>query len=554
MSTVLFQLKVPRLFEVVRRKQIGTWKPAIQYHVNCGGNFTCYWPMHPNGFSVQVDSYYSDNYHCPFCGQEVNCDTFTINAEDENRIPLTMDLSIVSRRTEIDVIFKYDSVIVDGDQGLRQIIKGHKSKRTDIVRFDFKQRRVLYIRRGIARSSVIEVIPDFKPPGYFDPSTPFYWLRGTYQSLLVEYKEELKSFTTILKKAFLEKLSKRVGYKVPGIRQTVSMSCSAGVFKGLFDTLVFRMAAPDGPSVSEELLSDYIENQYSHIAQPMGDLLELTRSGTSWINALIKVYRLKNNRHTRQLLQTRPFWAINVLSLINAFSDNPNYERTLSSFFTASQNEYGRNHWQFIACTRLPEFLSIYRYVRGESAAVNLVTSVKDFYQLRDAAETYFRLSRQNRKDFWSQRVKARDVHDTLVLMSKKEKVKNKSIQQSDIYKRLEATIDGYEFSVPKETHALVDIGTKLHNCVATYADRVIKGAVAIVVVSKNNELQACIEVTPRDDGLSFVQIHQAKLNCNHPVREDPVLNKAVVEWADKVKLNAFKYNYDIARLGGTAI
>ena len=107
---------------------------------------------------------------------------------------------------------------------------------------------------------------------------------------------------------------------------------------------------------------------------------------------------------------------------------------------------------------------------------------------------------------------------------------------------------------MPKETHALVDIGTKLHNCVATYADRVIKGAVAIVVVSKNNELQACIEVTPRDDGLSFVQIHQAKLSCNHPVREDPVLNKAVIEWADKVKLNAFKYNYDIARLGGTAI
>jgi len=510
--------------------------------------------MQPNGFSVQVDSYYADNYHCPFCGQEVNCDTFTINAEDENRIPLTMDLSIVSRRTEIDVIFKYDSVIVDGDPGLRQIIKGHKSKRTDIVRFDFKQRRVLYIRRGIARSSVIEVIPDFKPPGYFDSSTPFYWLRGTYQSLLVEHKEELKSFTTILKKAFLEKLSKRVGYKVPGIRQSVSMSCSIGVFKGLFDTLVFRMAAPDGPSISEELLSDYVENQYNHIAEPMESLLDLTRSGTSWINALIKLYRLKNNRLTRQLLLTRPFWAINVLSLINAFSDNPNYERTLLSFFKASQNEYGRNHWQFRACTRLPEFLSIYRYVRGEGAAVNLVTSVKDFYHLRDSAETYFRLSRQNRKGFWAQRIKARDVHDTLVALSKKEKIKNKSIQQSYIYKRLEATIDGYEFSVPKETHALVDIGTKLHNCVATYADRVIKGAVAIVVVSKNNELQACIEVTPRDDGLSFVQIHQAKLSCNHPVREDPVLNKAVIEWADKVKLNAFKYNYDIARLGGTAI
>jgi hypothetical protein len=138
--------------------------------------------------------------------------------------------------------------------------------------------------------------------------------------------------------------------------------------------------------------------------------------------------------------------------------------------------------------------------------------------------------------------------------MSKKEKVKNKSIQQSDIYKRLEATIDGYEFSVPKETHALVDIGTKLHNCVATYTDRVIKGAVAIVAVSKNNELQACIEVTPRDDGQAFVLIHQAKLSCNQPVREDPVLNKAVIDWADKVKLDAFKYNYDIARLGGTAI
>lgn len=552
MSTVLFQLKVPRLFEVVRRKQIGTWKPAIQYHVSCGGSFTCYWPMQPNGFSVQVDSYYADNYHCPFCGQEVNCDTFTINAEDENRIPLTMDLSIVSRRTEIDVIFKYDSVIVDED--LNQIIKGHKSRRTDIIRFDFKQRRVLYIRRGITRSSLTEVIPDFKLPSYFDSTTPFYWLRGTYQSLLVEHKEELKTFAAILKKAYLEKLSKRVGYNVPGIRQSASMASRVGVFRSLFDTLVFRMAAPDGPSISEEFLNDYTDYRYNHMEQDIDSVLALTRTGTSWINALIDVFKLKHNRLTRQLLMNCPFWAINVLSLINAFSDNPNYERTLLSFFKASQKSYGRHYWQFRDCTRLPEFLSIYRYVRGEGAAVNLVKSVKDFYHLRDSAETYFRLSRQNRKGFWAQRIKARDVHDTLVALSKKEKIKNKSIQQSYIYKRLEATIDGFQFTVPKETHELVDIGVKLHNCVATYSARVVKGLVAIVAVSKNNELQACIEVTPRDDGQAFVQIHQAKLACNHPVREDPVLNKAVIEWADKVKLNAFKYNYDIARLGGTAI
>ncbi|WP_308694626.1 PcfJ domain-containing protein [uncultured Veillonella sp.] len=552
MSTVLFQLKLPRLFEVVRRKQLGTWKPAIQYHVNCDGSFTCYWPMQPNGFSVQVGSYYSENYHCPFCGQEVNCDTFAVNAENGNRIPVTMDLSVVSRRNEIDVIFKYDSVIVDDDLG--QIIKGHKSKRTDIVRFDFKQRRVLYIRRGITRSSLTEVIPDFKLPSYFDSTTPFYWLRGTFQSLLVEHKEELKAFAAILKKTFLEKLSKRVGYSVPGIRQTASMASNIGVFRSLFDTLVFRMAAPDGPSISEEFLTDYTDYRYNHMEQDIDAVLALTRTGTSWISALIKVYRLKNNRLTRQLLQTRPFWAINVLSLINAFTDNIDRERTLVSFFKESQKSYGRHYWQFRNCSQLTDYLLIYRYVRGTGAVVNLVTTVKDFYQLRDSADIYFRLSRQNRKAFWAQRIKAKDVHNALVSLSQKEKYENKHIQQSLLYTRLEATIDGYQFTVPKETHELVDMGVKLHNCVATYSDRVVNGLVAIVAVSKNDELQACIEVTPRDDGQAFVQIHQAKLACNHPVREDPVLNKAVIDWADKVKLNAFKYNYDIARLGGTAI
>lgn len=552
MSTVLFQLKLPRLFEVVRRKQLGTWKPAIQYHVNCDGSFTCYWPMQPNGFSVQVGSYYSENYHCPFCGQEVNCDTFAVNAENGNRIPVTMDLSVVSRRNEIDVIFKYDSVIVDDDLG--QIIKGHKSKRTDIVRFDFKQRRVLYIRRGITRSSLTEVIPDFKLPSYFDSTTPFYWLRGTFQSLLVEHKEELKAFAAILKKTFLEKLSKRVGYSVPGIRQTASMASNIGVFRSLFDTLVFRMAAPDGPSISEEFLTDYTDYRYNHMEQDIDAVLALTRTGTSWISALIKVYRLKNNRLTRQLLQTRPFWAINVLSLINAFTDNIDHERTLVSFFKESQKSYGRHYWQFRNCSQLTDYLLIYRYVRGTGAVVNLVTTVKDFYQLRDSADIYFRLSRQNRKAFWAQRIKAKDVHNALVSLSQKEKYENKHIQQSLLYTRLEATIDGYQFTVPKETHELVDMGVKLHNCVATYSDRVVNGLVAIVAVSKNDELQACIEVTPRDDGQAFVQIHQAKLACNHPVREDPVLNKAVIDWADKVKLNAFKYNYDIARLGGTAI
>lgn len=552
MSTVLFQLKLPRLFEVVRRRQLGTWKPAIQYHVNCEGSFTCYWPMQPNGFSVQVDSYYSENYHCPFCGQEVNCDTFAVNAENGNRIPTTIDLSIVSRRTEIDVILKYDSVIVDED--LNQIIKGHKSRRTDIIRFDFKQRRVLYIRRGITRSSLTEVIPDFKLPSYFDSTTPFYWLRGTYQSLLVEHKEELKTFAAILKKAYLEKLSKRVGYNVPGIRQSASMASRVGVFRSLFDTLVFRMAAPDGPSISEEFLNDYTDYRYNHMEQDIDSVLALTRTGTSWINALIDVFKLKHNRLTRQLLMNCPFWGIKALTVINSFTDNIDHERTLISFFKDSQKSYGRHYWQFRDCSRLTNFLSIYRYVRGTGAVVNLITSVNDFYQLRDSADVYFRLSRQNRKGFWAQRIKAKDVHDTLVSLSQKEKQENITIQQSSLYSRLEATIDGFQFTVPKETHELVDIGVKLHNCVATYSARVVKGLVAIVAVSKNNELQACIEVTPRDDGQAFVQIHQAKLACNHPVREDPVLNKAVIEWADKVKLNAFKYNYDIARLGGTAI
>ena len=58
----------------------------------------------------------------------------------------------------------------------------------------------------------------------------------------------------------------------------------------------------------------------------------------------------------------------------------------------------------------------------------------------------------------------------------------------------LEDDIDSYSFRLPKDSYQLCEIGTTLHNCVASYGKSVLQKECAIVYTQKDGQYKICIE------------------------------------------------------------
>ena len=142
---------------------------------------------------------------------------------------------------------------------------------------------------------------------------------------------------------------------------------------------------------------------------------------------------------------------------------------------------------------------------RGEKATLN--TIIKSYmndtglYSYRDAIAMfckYFRhVPEKLRKDILKNGF-TQFNHDALANISYRAQNKNHIFKYSEEQKKLEDKIDGYSFCLPKDSWQLCEIGTNLHNCVASYADDVLKKRCTIVYASKENEYKICIEVNDK--------------------------------------------------------
>lgn len=84
---------------------------------------------------------------------------------------------------------------------------------------------------------------------------------------------------------------------------------------------------------------------------------------------------------------------------------------------------------------------------------------------------------------------------------------------------------------VPRRAEELIKASATLHNCVRTYAKRVVARQCDIVLMTDDKGLlRACLEI--REGALV-----QAKLKYNTPVRDDAEINAAIVDWCGKTRL-----------------
>lgn len=555
---VLFNLQVQRLYDLVRRKQVSPFNPASHYHVPCEHSFANLWPMESNGFGI-VPCRESDEFYCPKCGERIHAKGFTAEVGYSATVPLSLDLSIIDRGDKLDVQFEYDTVYADGDSGM--IYKGYKSHVIDVVRFDFKQRKTFIILKKRSRSDVVEE-STVSPARLSNSPLSLAWFVATPDCRLHNHQDELKRFAKVLKEVFFKKLSKAVGYKVKRIRQGVQVSNNYGAFDNLLHNLVWKLQAPDAPAINDSLkrdYDDYYNRKFPNEMLGMGNVLELTSKGDSFVKALIEAHNLPDTRWVRRLLHDRPFFYTKIIKVMATLFKNKDYQKTMVDVIknNADNTSYIQS-WPLWRDDRdlsvIRKFVNILSHQYGERQAFLFIRNAPSYHDIRDTASMYFELSRSRRKEVWGSRIQVRNLHDTISRMQKFDKVEDEIVQQRKAHRALADMVNGYRFMAIGSTHGIIDMGIQLNNCVSSYIKKVKAETCAIVGVYKCNEPVACIEVNPVNDADDFVEIHQAKLKNNRGVYEDHDINGAVTQWVSSHGLCVPAYVRDIQFAKGGAM
>lgn len=555
---VLFNLQVPQLYDLARRKQVTPNTPASHYHVACGHSFSNLWPMKSGGFGL-VTVPEADSFYCPMCGELIKASGYTAEVGYRGTVPISLELSIIDRGNVLDVQFEYDTVYADGDTGM--IYKGYKSHVVDVLRFDFKRRTSSIVLKKRSRSDVVEA-STVSPSGFRNGLLPLLWIVATPNCRLHNYQDALKRFAKVLKDVFFEKLSKVVGYKVKSIRQGIQVTNKYGALDNLLHNLVWKLEAPDAPAINDSLKRDY--DDYYNRAFPnenigMGNVLGLTTKGEPFVQALIKAHNLPDARWVRRLLHDRPFFYTKIIKVMATLFKNKDYQKAMVDVIKDnSDNTRYIQSWPLwrndIDLSIIRKFVNILSYQYGERQAFLFIRNAPSYHDIRDTANMYFELSRSRRKEVWSSRIQVRSLHDTISRMQKFDKVEDEIVQQRKAHRVLADMVNGYRFTAIGSTHGIIDMGIQLNNCVSSYIKKVKAETCAIVGVYKCNEPVACIEVNPNSDTDNFVEIHQAKLKNNRGVYEDHAINGAVSQWVTSHGLSVPAYVRDIQFAKGGAM
>lgn len=138
-----------------------------------------------------------------------------------------------------------------------------------------------------------------------------------------------------------------------------------------------------------------------------------------------------------------------------------------------------------------------------------------------------------------------RELHDNIARDYNRLQQENRDIPyRENEFTRYQKEIDGYQFTLAKDTYQLVDVGNQMNICVGGYRDQVLSRTSTIVLVqNKEKKLQLCIEIQPINKSTKQMKLIQAKLHRNNlPLKEEAILVK---NWCEMCGVES-KETYDL--------
>ena len=223
------------------------------------------------------------------------------------------------------------------------------------------------------------------------------------------------------------------------------------------------------------------------------------RSDTKVLASFLQKAHLKDYRILRKMYAKHPIVLLLCMRLHDSgFRDINLYNRVIES-------EENREEIRHLDRKSLVFFSKYSIKKRGQLSTMNTILRKSedvDYFMKDDAFcmfRSYFRhIPEELRKDILEDGF-TRFNHDALCKVSFSAENRNITFKYSGEQKNLEDDIDGYSFRLPKTNMQMCEIGTALHNCVASYAEIVEGKECTIVYAEKDGEYKICIEVRGKE-------------------------------------------------------
>ena len=223
------------------------------------------------------------------------------------------------------------------------------------------------------------------------------------------------------------------------------------------------------------------------------------RSDTKVLGSFLQKAHLKDYRILRKVYAEHPIVLLLCMRLHDSgFRDINLYNRVIES-------EENREEIRYLDRKSLVFFSKYSIKKRGQLSTMNTILRKSedvDYFMKDDAFcmfRSYFRhIPEELRKDILEDGF-TRFNHDALCKISFSAENRSITFKYSGEQKNLEDDIDGYSFRLPKTNMQMCEIGTALHNCVASYAESVEEKECTIVYAKKDGEYKICIEVRGKE-------------------------------------------------------
>ena len=536
---ILARVYIPRMFDSVILENGYDALFTTIYHTDCNFAFGGKWKRkYSYSYGYTTAAKY---FTCPNCGvhSEPFRNKILFVRDDESLIPLEVWADVVEFKNYLDLRFTYRAITMryDGtfiDEGIRK----------EVLRFDFKKKKAIYTDYNrdkheltldyIHHKRVMEVLT------YLGKSYAMHDIN----------RKPLNNVFRSLRLAFERRIKKAYGYSTSDVYIAPSFNEDNGYHFSMLLNMILKLSAPDMPNIiSIQRGADYWNDNYARLITSIpfdSDVLDLTRKGMNFQEALRVVYKSPNSKALRRAMAKNPMSVV-LSSVLSLFKDE-NCRRTivdLNRHNLPDDEKYkytGKVHCakdirksMKLHIDGSKEFWQIMIARYGEPAALRWILS-EDFRDTEDCVRMYSELILKYRDKFWGQKFKLKALHAELINIYNKQEYGDVNLPAIPA---LNADVNGLHFVVPKTAADLMIIGKQLKNCVGSYKDRVMKGNTAIVVVTDDNmKPVACLELTKDIDSKEkFTKLVQAKLFGNQCVSKNKDVNNTVLTWANKLKI-----------------
>lgn len=536
---ILARVYIPRMFDSVILENGYDALFTTIYHTDCNFAFGGKWKRkYSYSYGYTTAAKY---FTCPNCGvhSEPFKNKILFVRDDESLIPLEVWADVVEFKNYLDLRFTYRAITMryDGtfiDEGIRK----------EVLRFDFKKKKAIYTDYNrdkheltldyIHHKRVMEVLT------YLGKSYAMHDIN----------RKPLNNVFRSLRLAFERRIKKAYGYSTSDVYIAPSFNEDNGYHFSMLLNMILKLSAPDMPNIiSIQRGADYWNDNYARLITSIpfdSDVLDLTRKGMNFQEALRVVYKSPNSKALRRAMAKNPMSVV-LSSVLSLFKDE-NCRRTivdLNRHNLPDDEKYkytGKVHCakdirksMKLHIDGSKEFWQIMIARYGEPAALRWILS-EDFRDTEDCVRMYSELILKYRDKFWGQKFKLKALHAELINIYNKQEYGDVNLPAIPA---LNADVNGLHFVVPKTAADLMIIGKQLKNCVGSYKDRVMKGNTAIVVVTDDNmKPVACLELTKDIDSKEkFTKLVQAKLFGNQCVSKNKDVNNTVLTWANQLKI-----------------